>query len=186
MNKAVEKMSDYLYNLRRDMKENDYIELMNQLGDINKYTPKQYKYHHRIEYEMITQICYIDDDEEFLKQKKENYYDSYEQYQESDEPFDEDYERMKEVKTEGRFFCYTSEIIGENTHNPFEVLRLIGESKKHTLDYYCNPMVLEEHQRDVQQYYNRYLREWDDWVRIIVESPIKIVSISYIQETDDI
>ncbi len=186
MNKAIETMSSFLFDIKRDMKTNDYIELMNQLSEINKFKPVEFKYTHRVEYEMVSQVCYIDDDEAFLNIKKNNYYDSYEQYQEDEDDIDEDYERVKDIKTEGRFFCNTSEIIGEDTHTDYEKMKLIGEAKKNMNDCYVNPFVFEEHQREVQKYYQRYLTEWDDWVRIVCDCPIKITSVSFIKVKDEV
>jgi len=186
MDNAIRNMENHLFEIKRDMKENDYIKLMDELSEINKYTPKEFKYTHRVEYEMISHICYIDDDEEFLDVKKNAYYDSYEQYQESEDAIDEDYERVKEIKTEGRFFCNTTEIIGEHTHNPVEIMKLVAEAKKNMIDNFVNPIIFEEHQREVQQYYTRYLREWDDWVRIVCDCPIKITAVSFIKVKDEI
>ena len=82
--------------------------------------------------------------------------------------------------------CHTSEIISDETHTMFESARLIGEAEKHTLDYYGNAHIMEDHQRSVQQYYNRYLNEWDNWVRIVVQVPIKITGVSFIVEDTDV
>tara|TARA_R110002110_G_scaffold215273_1_gene429160 strand:- start:927 stop:1487 length:561 start_codon:yes stop_codon:yes gene_type:complete len=186
MEKHVASMVDTIDTLKEKISTQEYIDLYSSLMEINKFKPKEFKYIHRVDYELVTHICYIDDDEEFLKIKKENYYDSYEQYQQDDEEFNEDFERQKEITTEHYFMCHTSEIITDETHTMFESARIIGEAEKHTLDYYGNAYVMEDHQRSVQQYYNRYLNEWDNWVRIVVQVPIKITAVSFIMEDKDV
>ena len=186
MEKYVASMVETIDTLKEKISTQEYIDLYSSLMEINKFKPTAYKYLHRVNYELVTHIAYIDDDEEFLKIKKENYYDSYEQYQNDDEEFNEDFERQKEITTESYFMCHTSEVISDETHTMFEISRIIGEAEKHTLDYYGNAHIMEEHQRSVQQYYNRYLNEWDNWVRIIVQVPIKITGVSFIVEDKDV
>ena len=65
-------------------------------------------------------------------------------------------------------------------------MKLVAEAKKNMIDNFVNPIIFEEHQREVQQYYTRYLREWDDWVRIVCDCPLKITAVSFIKVKDEI
>ena len=181
----MDKLVDYLWEIKDDIKEQYYIEILNKLKEVADLIPKtNYNKKHLVKYKMKTYICYIDDDDQYKDIKRDLYYDNYEIYNESDEYYNEDYERVKEIETDCHFYCYSREKIDFNHYTPFQVLRLIGEAKKHTIDNFLNPNVLQEHQREVQEYYKRYVDEWDNWVRIVNDSAMCINDIRFIGEED--
>jgi len=175
---------DYLWEIKADMKEQYYIELMNKLKVIGDRLPPKHNKKHLVKYMMKTYICYIDNDDEYKDIKNDVYYGSYEIYNESDDDINCDYERIKEIETEAHFYCYCKDKVDIESYSPFQVLRLIGESKKHIVDNYLNPNVLQEHQREVQDYYKRYIDDWDNWVRIVNEGAMCVTDIIYIGEED--
>jgi len=166
MNENISTMVNILYDNKQNIKDNDYIILMDSLKELSKLRPKIYNKKHRVSYKLTTDICFIEDFSQFEDIKKDLFSNSSYYYNESDEDFNEDYERVKSIETEGVFYCYSDEIISKETHTRFEILRLIGEARKHIADYYINPDVYEEHAREVQEYYFMYKKQWDNWIRI--------------------
>lgn len=184
MEQSVANMVDILDNIKTEIKDIDYINLMNNLKTISTFKPKYYNNFYSVTYKIVSSICFIDDLSQFEDIKKDLYNDSPQYYTNSEEYFNEDYERMKEITTESYFYCRSSEIIDKNIHTPFEIKRLVALSKKHICDYYINPDVLEEHQREVQEYYYDYKNTWDKWVRIINDRGYEITNITSINPTN--
>tara|TARA_R110001592_G_C12986880_1_gene734695 strand:- start:340 stop:897 length:558 start_codon:yes stop_codon:yes gene_type:complete len=178
----VAELSSYMWDIKGDIKEQYYIEIMNKLQGISKVLPPINNKKHVIRYNIKTYICYIDNNDEYKDIKKDIYYESAEIYNESDESPNEDYERIKEITTDCHFYCWANDRLDYNDLSPIELLNKIGESKKHTADYFLNPNVFTEHLRQVNEYYTRYLNEWDDWVRLYNDSSIVINEISYIDD----
>ena len=181
---AIADMEAILFDIKETLKEQDYIVLMDKLQAMANNNPRIEDKKHRIRYSIKTSICYIEDSDQYKDIKKDLYYDSTETYSESDESINEDYEKVKVIETDGYFYCYSYDIMNEENHTPYQLLRMIGEAKKHTVDYYLNPGVFQDHQREVQDYYSRYLKNWDEWVRIVNESAMGITEIDYIGEEE--
>ncbi len=150
---AIADMEAYLFDIKEDIKENYYITIMDKLQAIANNNPRIEDKKHRISYSMKTNICYIEDSDNYKDIKKDIYYDSFEVYNESEEDINEDYEKVKTVETSGHFYCYTFDIMNDENLSPYQLLKMIGEAKKSTVDYYLNPRVFQEQQREVQDYY---------------------------------
>lgn len=180
MDKAVSNMVDLLYKNKQTMPDNDYIILMDNLKTISQYRPKTFDKIHVVRYKLKTDICFIEDLSQYEQIKEDLFHGDAMQYTESEDEFNEDYERKKTIDTQSHYYCHCSEIIDTNINTFHESLRLIGESKKHVLDYYLNPEVMQEHQREVQEYYYDYKNTWDKWIRITNDVAYEIVDIEYI------
>jgi len=185
MEKAVASMVDLLYKNKQNMPDNDYITLMDNLKSISVFRPKVYDKKHVVRYKLTTDICFIDDQCQYEDIKKDVYLGSTAVYNQSDEDFNEDYERKKTIDTHSFFYCYSNEIIDKEINTFNEILRLVADSKKHTLDHYINPVVFQEHQREVQEYYYDYKNTWDSWIRLLNDDAFDIVDIKHINEMDD-
>ena len=181
---AIADMEAYLFDIKSTLKEQDYIVLMDKLQAIANNNPRVEDKKHRVKYSIKTNICYIEDSDNYKNIKTDIYYDSSEFYNDSDEGINEDYEKVKTVQTEGHFYCYSFNVMNEDNHTPFQLLRMIGEAKKHVVDYYLNPSVFQEHQREVQDYYCRYIKNWDEWVRIVNDCAVCINQIDYVGEEE--
>lgn len=186
MDKAVSNMVDILYKNKQTMPDNDYISLMDNLKTISQYRPKIFNKKHVVRYKLKTDICFIEDLSQYEEIKKDVYNGQSMVYMESEDEFNEDYERMKTIDTHAHYYCYSSEIIDTDINTFHETLRLIGEAKKHTLDYYLNPEVMQEHQREVQEYYYDYKNTWDKWIRILNDVAYEVVDIEYIGIADSV
>jgi hypothetical protein len=180
----MDELIGYMFDIKQEIKEQYYIDIMNRLKDIGQTMPEKENKKHLVKYTMKTYICYIEDDDEYEDIKKDIYYESYELYQESEEGINEDYERVKEVNTDCHFYCYSKDIIDLEYYNPLQVLRMVGDAKKFTIDHYLNPNVLQDHQREVQDYYTSYIKQWDSWCRIVNDSSMSITDIKYIGEEE--
>ena len=68
MNEAIQ----YLFDIKTEMKENHYIELMDILKKL--YFKEDYKYEYVVECKIITNICWIDNCGSFDKIKEDLFY----------------------------------------------------------------------------------------------------------------
>lgn len=182
MEEAISNMVNVLYDNKQNISDNDYIILMDNLKEISKFKPKLFNKKHRVSYKLRTDLCFIEDLSQYEDIKKDVFNNCSNYYNESEEDFNEDYERVKTVETDGFFYCYSNEIISHETHEPLEILKLVGEAQKHTDDYYIDPDIMQEHLREVQEYYHIYKKEWDEWIRIISNKAILIDSVDYMEE----
>ena len=175
---------DAIADMEASLKEQDYIVLMDKLQAIANNNPRVEDKKHRVKYSIKTSICYIEDSDNYKNIKTDIYYDSSEFYNDSEEGINEDYEKVKLIETQGHFYCYSFNVMNDEYHTPFQLLRMIGEAKKHVVDYYLNPSVFQEHQREVQDYYCRYIKNWDEWVRIVNDCAVCINQIDYVGEEE--
>ena len=111
MNEAVQ----YLFDIKKDMPENNYITLMNILKKL--FFKEDYKYEYLIECNITTNICWIDNCGEYDSIKEELFYDD-ETYKESAEEFNNEYEKLHEITTESSIEIITNkEYNGENLND---------------------------------------------------------------------
>ena len=166
MNENISTMVNILFDNKQLIKDNDYIVLMDNLKELSKFRPKLFKYKHRVSYKIVTDLCFIEDLSQFDNIKKDLFDNNSHYYNDSEEEFNEDYERVKHVETDGWFYCNSDEIISYETHSDNEIRKLIGEARKYTPNYYLDPEIHQEHIRNVIEYYEMYKKNWDEWIRI--------------------
>mgnify|MGYP003146960548 CR=1 FL=1 len=104
MDKHISTMVNTLYDNKEKMSDNDYMVLMDCLKEISKFRPKIYNKKHKVFYKLATDICFIEDLSQYEDIKKDLFNNSSYCYNESEEEFNEDYERVKEIVTDGYFF----------------------------------------------------------------------------------
>lgn len=180
MESHIAAMVDTIDCLKEKISTQEYIDLYNNLMEINKIKPVVYNKKHRVSYQLKTNICFIEDDDEFKDIKKNTYYDSYEQYQDCEDDVNDNFERTKEIISDSYFYCYSPDVVFYDEDTAITMYKRIGEARKHVCDYMICDDLLEEHQRDVQKYYARYVKEWGDWVRIVNQNSVKITDVEFV------
>ena len=169
MNEAIQ----YLFDIKTEMKENHYIELMDILKKL--YFKEDYKYEYVVECKIITNICWIDNCGSFDKIKEDLFYDE-DTYKETAEDYNSDYEKIHEIYTESSI-----EIISNKEYNGEELEDFVKKSIHKTTMIPAE--VMETHQRQVQHYYEKYIRYYDNWVRIVnAENFVIFEDIEYMGE----
>jgi Holliday junction resolvase len=169
MNEATQ----YLFEIKKDMKENHYIELMDILKKL--YFKSDFKYEYYVECHITTNVCWIDNCGSFDKVKEELFYDE-ETYKNSAEEYNSDYEKLHEITTDS---CI--EIISNKEYNGEDLNEFVKNAIQKTPIIPAE--IMETHQREVQKYYEQYIRYYDNWVRIVNnENFIIFVDIDYMGE----
>tara|TARA_R110002012_G_scaffold310769_3_gene519274 strand:- start:2286 stop:2831 length:546 start_codon:yes stop_codon:yes gene_type:complete len=169
MNEATQ----YLFDIKKDMKENHYIDLMDILKKL--FFKTDFKYEYVVDCKITTNICWIDNCGSFQKEKDELFYDE-ETYKESAEEINTDYEKVHEISTDS-----TIEIISNKEYDGGDLNEFVKQSINKTS--IIPPEIMETHQRAVQKYYEQYIRYYDNWVRIVNnENFVVFVDIDYMGE----
>lgn len=153
MNEAIQ----YLFDIQKEMKENHYIELMDILKKL--YFKDEFKYEYVVEYKLTTNVCWIDNCGSFDKVKEELFYDE-DTYKESAEEYNSEYEKLHEISTDS-----SVEIITNKEYNGENLNDFVKNSIHKTTIIPAE--IMETHQREVQKYYEQYIRYYDNWVRIV-------------------
>tara|TARA_R110000787_G_scaffold91357_1_gene192659 strand:- start:36 stop:587 length:552 start_codon:yes stop_codon:yes gene_type:complete len=172
----IAEMVGTIENIKHKITTQEYIELYDSLMEINKTKPLLYDKKHRVDYQLVSCICFIENNGDFDSVKRDLFYDSYEQYSECDSEPCEDYERINEIVTSGSYEIFSSEYI-EFNENDENINKLVSQSVRAPSHYHLSDGILEIHQREVQKYYSRYIRDWNDWVRIVNTSAVTITNV---------
>lgn len=168
MNEAIQ----YLFDIKSNMKENHYIELMDILKKL--FFKHDYKYEYVVDLQLTTKIAWIDNCGTYDKQKEEIFYDE-NTYKDSAEEINEDYEKCHEIVSDTQFTVVSNKEFTSDQDLECFVKNCLHKSPM------IDSEVMERHQREVQEYYDKYIRYYDNWVRIVNDKDfITFIDIDYI------